>query len=281
LYKRGVITVSALYIYPIKSCRGISVQGCRLDALGPYLDRRFMLIDERGVYITQRTEPRLARVAVSIHPTAFSVSASGMRALKLPLSQRDDGASIEVEVWEYNGPALDAGAEAGEWFSEFLGRPCRLVRCDMTQTRRVDPEYAPEPAYTAFSDGFPELLLSQASLDDLGRRASQVFAVERFRPNIVLAGAQAYEEDSWQEIRIGAIPFDVVKPCARCVITTLDPVTGEGGVEPLATLATYRKQGKGVMFGQNCVHRELGTIRVGDAVSVVRLREPSQAGRGV
>jgi uncharacterized protein len=265
-----VISVSALYIYPIKSCRGISVQGCRLDALGPYLDRRFMLVDERGVYITQRTEPRLAQVAVAIHPTALAVSAPGMRALKLPLSQHDGGASIDVQVWEFHGPALDAGSDAGEWFSEFLGRACRLVRCDMAQPRRVDPEFAPELAYTAFSDGFPALLLTEASLEDLGRRAGQVFAVERFRPNIVLAGAQAYEEDSWQQIRIGAIPFDVVKPCARCVITTIDPLTGQAGVEPLVTLATYRKQCNGVLFGQNCVHRELGTMRVGDTVSIVR-----------
>jgi uncharacterized protein YcbX len=200
-----------------------------------------------------------------------------LRPLKLPLSQPDGGNSIPIQVFEYSGSAIDAGGDASDWFSEYLGRPCRLVRCGMSPSRRVDPKYSPEVAYTGFSDGFPELLLSQASLDDLGKRMSKTLPVDRFRPNIVLSGTQPYEEDSWQQIRIGSIPFDVVKPCGRCAITTIDQATSQGGVEPLATLATYRKQGKGVMFGQNCVHRELGTVRVGDAVSVVTLRAPESA----
>jgi uncharacterized protein YcbX len=277
LYNQRVITVSALYIYPFKSCRGIAVQGFRLDELGPYLDRRFMLVDEQGVCITQRAEPRLSQVAVSIHPTAFLLSAPGLRPFKLPLSQPDGGNSIPIQLWEYSGSAIEAGSDASEWFSEYLGRPCRLVRSGMSPSRRVDPKYSPEVAYTGFSDGYPELLLSQASLEDLGKRLGKTLPVDRFRPNIVLSGTQPYEEDTWQQIRIGSIPFDVVKPCGRCAITTIDQATSQGSVEPLATLATYRKQDKSVQFGQNCVHRELGTVRVGDAVSVVTLRAPELA----
>jgi uncharacterized protein len=269
-----VITVSALFIYPFKSCRGIAVQGFRLDELGPYLDRRFMLVDEQGAFISQRTEPRLSQVVVSIHPTAFSLSAPGLRPLKLPLSQPDGGNAIAIQLWEYRGSALEASRDASEWFSEYLGRPCRVVRTDMSPSRRVDPKYSPEAAYAAFSDGYPELLLSQASLDDLNKRLNKTLLVDRFRPNIVLSGTQPYEEDTWQQIRIGAIPFDVVKPCGRCTITTTDQATSERGPEPLATLATYRKRGNSVLFGQNCVHRELGTVRVGDAISVVALRAP-------
>jgi len=264
-----VITVSELYVYPIKSCRGIAVQGFGLDSLGPHLDRRFMLVDAQGVYITQRSAASLSRVQVSIQPTALVVNAPGMRALKLPLTLRDESAVVAAVIWEHRGPAIDAGDDAAGWFSEYLARPCRLVRCAAAYPRRVDPTYSPEEAHVGFSDGFPELLLSQASLDDLGARAKRTFPVDRFRPNIVLAGAQPYEEDTWKRIRIGEIPFDVVKPCARCVITTIEQATSEASVEPLATLATYRRRGKGVMFGQNCVHRGMGTVRVGDTISVV------------
>ncbi|HEX4352156.1 MAG TPA: MOSC N-terminal beta barrel domain-containing protein [Polyangiales bacterium] len=273
MYNASVITVSALFIYPIKSCRGISVQGFRLDEFGPYLDRRFMVVDDKGAGLTQRVEPRLALVEVTLQPTALTLKAPGMRPLKLRLSQHDDGTLVPVSVWEYRGSAFDEGSDASEWFSEFLSRPCRLVRLAPVEPRRVDPKYVPDEVYVGFSDGFPELLLSEASIDDLSKRAQQTFEVERFRPNILVTGnAAPYEEDQWTSIRIGEIPFDLVKPCARCVIVTTDQATAERNAEPLATLATYRRQGNGVLFGQNCVHRALGSVRVGDVVSVVATR---------
>jgi uncharacterized protein YcbX len=136
--------------------------------------------------------------------------------------------------------------------------------------RPVDPAYSPEPAHTAFTDGFPELLLSAASLADLAERAKTPLSAERFRPNIVVTGSAPYAEDGWRQIRIGEVVFDVVKPCARCVITTLEPTTSVAGKEPLATLASYRRRGNDVVFGQNCVHRGLGTVRVSDPVEVLR-----------
>lgn len=264
-----MVTVSALYIYPIKSCGGIEVQAFRLDDLGPQFDRRFMVVDAEGKFITQRQEPRLSLVTPTLQPTTLTVRAQGMQPLRLPLSVRDDGRVVEVTVWEHRGPAFDAGTDASEWFSEWLGRDCRLVYMPNAPLRQVSTAYSPEAAYTSFNDGFPELLVSAASLADLNQRAQRSFGMERFRPNIVVTGCDAYAEDTWKKVRIGAVRFDVVKPCGRCVTTTVDPATGEAGTEPLATLSSYRKRGGKVMFGQNCVHRDLGGIRVGDAVELL------------
>jgi uncharacterized protein YcbX len=264
-----MISVSALYIYPIKSCRGIEVRSFRLDDLGPQFDRRYMVVDANGVAITQRMEPRLALVVPSLQPTTLLVRAQGMQSLKLPLMQHGDGRVVEVEHFDHRSPAFDAGSDASGWFSEWLGRECRLVYMPNAQVRRVSPEHAPAAAYTAFTDGFPELLLSTASIDDLSARSRTTLVPERFRPTILITGCDAYAEDSWRKIRIGDLPFDVVKPCARCVVTTIDPMTAERGKEPLATLNEYRKQGSKVLFGQNCVHRELGSVRVGDSIEVI------------
>lgn len=272
-----MITVSALFIYPIKSCRGIEVQAFRLDDLGPQLDRRFMLVDSRGQCLTQREAPRLSLVVPSLQPTTLTLRAQGMQPLKLPLAVRDGAQVVEVALWEHRGPALDAGVDAREWFSEWLGRECRLVYMPNAELRRVSPEHAPEPAFTAFADGFPELLLSTASIADLSARSQLTLGPERFRPNLVVTGCEAYAEDGWRQIRIGAVRFDVVKPCDRCVVTTIDPLTAEGGKEPLATLSSYRRRGAKVLFGQNCVHRDLGSVRVGDPVEVLSTRDHAQA----
>lgn len=264
-----MLKVSALFIYPIKACRGIEVQAFRLDALGPQLDRRFMIVDEQGKFITQREEPRLSQVVPTLSPTALLVKAPGMSTLKLPLSLRDDGRVTEIQVWEHTGPAIEADVTIHDWFSDWLRRPVRLVYMPYAQLRRVDPRYAAEPAFVGFADGYPELLVSQASIDDLAKRAQMPLPVERFRPNIVVSGCGAFAEDAWKRIRIGEVPFDVVKPSGRCNVINVDPATSEMGKDPLATLAAYRTQNNKAVFGQNCVHRELGTIRVADAIEIV------------
>lgn len=265
----AMISVSALYIYPIKSCRGIEVRSFRLDDLGPQLDRRYMIVDPEGRCINQRHEPRLALVVPSLQPTTLLVRAEGMQPLKLPLAPRGDGGVVEVEHFDHRSPAYDAGSDPAEWFSEFLGRACRLVYMPNAQLRRVSEKYSPEPAFTSFTDGFPELLLSSESIAALSTRCGITLVPERFRPSIVVSGAAAYAEDNWRQLRIGELRFDVLKPCTRCSVTTVDPMTAERGTEPLATLAKYRREGSKVNFGQNCVHRELGSIRVGDAVEVL------------
>lgn len=264
-----MLSVSALYIYPIKSCRGIEVRSFRLDDLGPQFDRRYMIVDPEGRCINQRDEPRLALVVPSLQPTTLLVRAEGMQPLKLPLSPRGDGRVVEVEHFDHRSRAYDAGADPADWFSQFLGRSCRLAYMPNAQLRRVSEQYSPEPAFTSFTDGFPELVLSSESIADLSARCGVTLAPERFRPTIVVSGGAPYLEDTWRRVRIGEVLFDVVKPCARCSITTIDPQTAARGSEPLATLAKFRRQESMVIFGQNCVHRELGSIRVGDAIEVI------------
>jgi uncharacterized protein len=268
-----MISVSALYIYPIKSCRGIEVRAFRLDDLGPQYDRRYMIVDANGQSITQREEPRLALVVPSLQPTTLLVRAEGMQPLKLPLTPREDGRVVEVAHFDHRGRAYDAGSDASGWFSEWLGRECRLAYMPNAPVRQVAPEYSPEPAFTAFTDGFPELLVSSESIADLSARAQVKLEAERFRPTIVVSGCDAYAEDSWRQIRIGDVRIDVVKPASRSAVTNIDPATGKPGSEPLATLATYRQQGSEVYFAQNCVHRDLGSVRVGDAVEVLTRAE--------
>lgn len=262
------ITVSALHVYPIKSCRGLDLKAVRFDRIGPVYDRRFMLVDEQGKLLTQRELPKLALVEPRLGPTSLQVSAPRMPPLKVAMSKRDPKL-IEVQVWKHTGPAEDVGGNAAAWFSEFLERECRLVRLAENAPRLIDPRYAPEPTQVAFSDGFPVLLLSEASLEDLNGRLQQKLPMNRFRPNLVVRGCEAFAEDGWKRIRAGEITLDVVKPCDRCTITTVDQITAKAGAEPLATLATYRKRENGVLFGQNCLHHGLGGIRVGDEVEVL------------
>jgi len=261
-------TVASLHVYPIKSCRGLDLTAVRFDQLGPLYDRRFMLVGEDGVYLSQRTLPRLALITPRLGPTALVVSAPNMPQLKVAMSQRD-ARRIEVQIWEHRGMAEDAGESAADWFSSFLERPCRLVRWAEDQLRRVDPKYARTEAATSFNDGYPVLLMSEASVADLNKRLKQPVPMNRFRPNLVVRDLEPYAEDSWRKIRVGEVELDVVKACGRCVTTTVDQLTGVAGSEPLATLASYRKDGNKVPFGQNCVHLSLGSIRAGDPVEVL------------
>jgi uncharacterized protein YcbX len=188
----------------------------------------------------------------------------------LRVACRDDGPRERVTVWKDRVPAVDQGDEAADWFAAFLGAPCRLARLPDDYARRVDGRYARRPDdQTGFADGYPFLLLSEASLDDLNGRLASPLEMRRFRPNIVVAGCAPFAEDGWRRFRVGPIGFDVVKPCARCVVTTTDQETAERGVEPLRTLATYRRVRNKAMFGQNLVHEGSGVIRVGDPVEIV------------
>jgi uncharacterized protein YcbX len=191
-----------------------------------------------------------------------------MPVLKVAMTQRD-AKRVEVRVWKHQGPAEDAGGNAAEWFSRFLEQPCRLVRFPEDGEREVDPHYARGPAQVGFADAFPVLLLSEASLEDLNGRMQQPLPMNRFRPNLVVRGCEPYAEDQWKRIRIGDLVLDVVKPCERCAIASVDPLTGQRGKEPLATLATYRGRDNSVFFGQNCVHLGPGSIRIGDDVEVL------------
>jgi uncharacterized protein YcbX len=266
--------VSELYVYPIKSARGIALTRAQLEARGFRHDRRWMLVDAQGVFISQRELQRMALIDVSLTAAGLTVSAEGAPGMTIPFLST--GESIRCRIWKDTVAAVPVGAQADQWFSAFLEAPCRLVYMPDTARRVVDRNYVPEERVVGFADAFPLLIIGQGSLDQLNQKlrtqGESPISMRRFRPNIVVAGSRPHEEDEWEQIRIGAVDVDVVKPCARCVITTVDIATGEAGKEPLRTLSRYRKRGSKVMFGQNAVHKQLQEIAVGDSVTVTSMR---------
>jgi hypothetical protein len=263
-----MIHVSGLFIYPVKSCRGIALDRAEVTATGFAHDREWLVVDRHGVFMTQRDWPALARVEVSLAPCGIELAADGMA--RLAVAAPDPGAPQQrVVIWQDECEAAPAGRDAAEWFSEFLGTTCRLVRMPTSTVRQVDRHYALAGERVGFADGFPFLLLSEASLAELNRRLEEPLPMDRFRPNIVVGGCAAHAEDGWSRIVAGEVSFRVVKPCARCVITTTDQATGERGREPLRTLATYRLIDGKILFAQNLIHDGTGTIRVGDECAVV------------
>jgi len=260
--------LSAIYIYPVKSCRGISLASARLDARGLEHDRNWMVVNAEGRFLTQRQLPRLALVETALEPKFLRLIAPNLPELRLSLSGRV-GEEVDVTVWRDHCRAIDQGDEAAEWFSTFLGVTCRLVRMGEGFIRPVDPNYAPEDEQVNFADGFPLLMISEASLADLNTRCSDPLPMNRFRPNLVVSGCEPFAEDTWHTVGIGKVTFDVVKSCTRCIITTIDQTTGMGGREPLITLTTYRRVEGGVIFGQNLIHRGLGEVCLGNAVEVL------------
>jgi uncharacterized protein YcbX len=261
-----LIVLSSLTFYPIKSCRGISVASAELDDRGIRHDRRWMLVDATGRFLTQREWPRLALVKVSLLPDALALDAPRMSPLRVPLHS-DSRTPQQVLVWNDVVTAYDSGNEAAAWFSEFLGAPTRLVFMPDNATRVAQRNGL--TSRIGFVDAYPMLLMSESSVADLNSRLSEPVPMNRFRPNLVITGALPYAEDGWDETIIDGINFRCVKPCARCVTTTVKQETGEKGTEPLRTLAAYRSVGGNVLFGMNVMHAGIGSIHVGSTVSIV------------
>lgn len=247
--------ITELNIYPVKSCRGISVRSVSIEAAGFEHDREWMVVRPDGRFVTQRDIPRLALIVPALKPEFLVLTAPQRGELHVPL--RHKGATVTTQVWGRTCPAIDAGEQAADWFSRFLETPVRLVRFDPSHRRLSDLEWtAGLEAENRFSDGYPILLISEASLVDLNGRLPSPLPMNRFRPNLVLNGLRAYEEDAVHELRDGPVRLRAVKPCTRCKITTTDQETAEiTGSEPLRTLMTYRASRKpqGVLFGQNLV----------------------------
>jgi len=266
-----VITVSGLFRYPIKSCAGSALDCAVLDRRGVEYDRRWMVVDGAGGFRTQRELPRMALIHPAIGDDTITLRAEGMPDLSLGLS--DDGERQRVGVWNDTVEAIDQGEQAAEWLTRFLAEPLRLVRFDDAADRRVEQAYAVRPEdQVGFTDAYPLLIGNEASLAELNTRLAQPLPMRRFRPNIVVTGAAAHAEDRWSRVRVGDVDIAVVKPCARCAVTTVNPDTAEKGMEPLSTLATYRRQVGGVMFCENAIHLAAGTLRVGDTVQVLEHR---------
>jgi uncharacterized protein YcbX len=248
--------VASLHVYPVKSCRGIPVDAFRFAETGPEWDRRWMIVTPRGMFITQRSHPDMATISTALDGGRLRLSAPGRAPLEVAVDH--DGPSFPVVVWSSECLGIDAGDAAADWLSAILGEPLRLVRQDPARLRHADPHYAgPVPHRVSFADGYPVLVISRASLEELNRRLPAPVPMARFRPNVVLDGVPAHAEDAMTRFRAGPIVLRGVKHCARCPITTTDQETGERDPrqQPLRTLATYRHDYalKGVTFGQNCV----------------------------
>ena len=261
------LRVSELAIYPVKSLGRIALQSATVQRFGLENDRRWMVVDAGGKFLTQRQHARMCLIQPELQGEELRLRAKGMPVLTV--STPIDRSRRRVTVWDDQCDALDGGDAASAWLCRFLGIDCRLVYFPADEVRAVDPRYGQPGDRTAFSDGFPLLLISQASLDDLNSRLAAPIAMSRFRPNLVVQGCAAFAEDHWKEIRIGDLRFRIVKPCSRCIIPGIDPASGERGPEPLRTLAGYRKRGDKIYFGQNVIADGEGDIRVGMTVELL------------
>ncbi len=260
--------VSALYHYPIKSCGGTRVESIEVVEMGPVHDRELMVVDaQTGRFLTQRDSPPMALIAPAIRNGRLSAIAPGMIPLEAEIVE--NGARLFATIWKDRVESVDQGDEVAAWFSAFLHRGVRVVRKAAGVVRAVDPTYATNTTdQVGFADGYPFLLLSDESLADLNRRLTEPLPMDRFRPNIVIAGGVIpYYEDTLGRFAIGGIGFSAVKLCARCKITTVDQRTAQLSKEPLRTLATYRRSPNGgVMFGMNLIHHGTGRLAVGECV---------------
>jgi uncharacterized protein YcbX len=265
-------TILALNIYPVKSCRGIALEQARITPAGFEHDRQWLIVDAKNRFLTQREAPRLALIETALDDSVLRLRAPGMTDLTIPIAA--PGPSIEVLCWRDLCGAFDMGEPASEWLSEYLGARHRLVRFDERRKRPSSAEWTGEiEALNRFTDAFPWLVISEASLRDLNTRLPSALPMNRFRPNIVIGGVEAYAEDRIHEMTAGGVRLRVVKPCTRCAITTTDQGTGEReSDQPLRALKEYRfsRELKGVLFGQNAVLvTGLGeSLRAGDELEI-------------
>jgi len=264
-----MITLSNLIYYPIKACRGFEVPTWEVERMGLRDDRRMMLVTPEGGFLTQREFPKLALVTPTLDGDRLTLSAPNFDSLRLSVQR--SGVTAPVDIWKSQGvQAVDQGEEAAQWFSDWLGAPVRLVHIADGYIRKVSTDHAVHPDdHTGFADGYPILIASEEGLANLNARLETPVPMNRFRPNVVVKGCDPFAEDTWKRIRIGAVELAIVKPCARCVVTTIDKDTLVQSKEPLKTLSTFRKQPKGAMFGQNVIPLNEGRLEVGMSVEVL------------
>lgn len=260
-------------IYPIKSARGISVSEALVDTSGPMLDRRWMLVDHEGLFLSQRRLPKMTLLSPALNGTDLTVSAPGMPPLAVR-AWAGEGEWIPVKLWRDRLRLPNPSPLYDAWFSVFLGTSCRLVYLPADVIRPVEAPYDSPEWRVSLADGFPLLLLGQGSLDHLNARLDSPVGFDRFRPNLLIANTKAHDEDGWRRVRIGTVEMAIVKPCARCSIVLVDPETGDRGLEPLRTLAGYRRKPQNVLFAQNALVTVGGLLRRGESVEILEA-EPS------
>jgi uncharacterized protein YcbX len=250
--------LSEIFIYPIKSLGGISLQSSVVEARGLKYDRRFLLVDENAEFITQRDFPQMALLKLSFAENGFKVlNSKNSSEIYIPFESASKEI-VKVKIWRDFCSAVVVNKDIDLWFSNAINKKCSLVYMPDNEKRIVEKKYINEEHIVSFADAYPFLIIGQASLDDLNCKLEIPIPINRFRPNFVFMGGNPYEEDGWENFKIGNAEFKAVKPCARCVITTTDQENAVRNVEPLKTLAKYRKMNNGVMFGMNliCNHTE-------------------------
>ncbi len=252
-------------------------------ALGPNCDRQWMIVNDVGVFMSQRKHPKLCllKAEVSVQTQNLKLSAVGHKSILINSSNGTDRKDINVTIWKDSVIASDCGESVAIWLSEFLGTSCRLVCLNNRTVRSVNTDFAKAGELVAFADGFPTLVVTQESLDEFNSHLEVPVDVRRFRPNIVIAGATPYAEDSWQTIRVGEIEFNLVKPCSRCIIPSVNPDTGQKEMAVNQALLKTRRHEQITYFGQNALHHGLGKIRVGDAVELIARSQPDPNSRSM
>lgn len=267
----NTLTLSEIWIYPVKSLAGISVPTAQVQKKGLRYDRRFMLIDDAGVALTQRKYPQMALFEVIISDGKCVVGRDG-QSVQWPLEPPPSDQELTAKVWDDAVRVLEVDPAISRWFSDQLGILCRLVFFPEINPRLIEKKYWPKDDHVSLADAYPLLLIGAASLADLNKKLPAPVEMRRFRPNLVFTGGQPFAEDTWADFRIGDNRFRAVKPCARCVLTTVDPNTAETGPEPLRTLSSYRKRDNKVLFGQNIVIIDASELKTGDELIVENFR---------
>jgi len=262
------IRLSAIHLYPVKGIRAVDVSRAHLEPKGLRGDRRWVIVDDQGIFLSQRIFPRMALIGGDFDGHRLVLYAPGLDALSLGIP--DGKTRLKVTVWRDTVDAAAAGPDADIWLSNFLGHPCRLAFMDEACRRRISSPAGKPKEEVSFADGYPCLVISTASLADLNARLEKPLPMDRFRPNLVVDGCGPFAEDGWRKIAVGDTVLRFAGLCARCSVTTVDQGSGRRtSAEPLETLATFRQRENGVVFGVNLIPEEAGVINVGDPVKIL------------
>jgi uncharacterized protein YcbX len=262
--------LQSLHLHPLKSAAAIDVATFDVTPRGPRGDRRWLVVDANQRCITARQQSEMVLIRALPDGDGLQLAAPGMPVIAVAAPPAE-ATRVRVRIWDDEVEALTAGEHANDWLSTYLGRPVKLVHMDAHCRRPIDAAFSRPGDEVSFADGFPLLVISQAALDALNAKLPSPVTMARFRPNLVIAGSVAHVEDEWRRVRVGSLEFDVVKPCTRCVFTTIDPSTARRDPhgEPLRTLKTYRRTAAGITFGMNLIPRNSGRLHVGDAIEVL------------
>ena len=261
--------IHQLFLHPVKSFAAQSVNSLTYDSMGPIYDRNWMVVNSEGKALTQRVLPKMCLVKCAIDEGKLTLNAESMPEI----SVKDPNSFKEVNVWSDTVKAGDCGDEVADWLSHYLGKSARLVRVTEQTYRQIDQNFAGPNELVGFADGFPTLIVTQASLDEFNShmetQTKTRVDMRRFRPNIVISGCEPFAEDSWSAVRIGELEFNLVKPCSRCIMPSINPDNGEKEMQVNQVLLATRRRNRETYFGQNATHKGEGTISIGDSVELI------------